>query len=154
MALGISYPEVNGHRTSYCSIELGIDGTRIKGVKSINYKDEVEIGELYGTSSNRIGRTRGRSKPGGDIEIYQAEWEEYLLPKLARNGAIGFAELSWTITVTYSELGLSRTVTDRLIGVRFLSADKSNSEGTDALVVKCTLDVMRVMFQQRYKALR
>lgn len=148
------YPDVNGVRTSYCSIELGIDGLKLKGVTSINYREPGEIGKLRGTSPHPIGRTRGQVTPEGDIEMYRAEWDE-LLKKLTKNGTFGYMELSWPVTVAYAEeISPETTVTDTLEGVRFLSPEVSNAEGTDAVKVKVTLDIMGILWNGKYRSLR
>lgn len=144
------YPEVNGNEPAYCSIELDIDGTKLRGVKSINYKDAGEIPKIKGTAVKAIGRTRGNFDHEGDIEMYAKEWDD-LLPKLTQNGAVGYSELAWNVAVTYSEpLERSRTKTDRLIGVRFHSAERSNQEGVDALTVKLTMSIMDIAWHGKY----
>lgn len=144
-----TYPDVNGVRVSYCSIELDIDGTKLKGVRSINYKETTEIPKIRGLSAKPIGRTRGNSDFEGDIELYREEWDE-LVAKLSQNGAVGFSETSWPVSITYAEPSdLSKTVTDRLIGVRFHSPEIANSESADATVVKVMLSIMDIAWNGR-----
>jgi|SRR4051812_46586039 len=147
-------PDINGNRTSWASIVLGVAAKPLIGIKSINYKDVGEIPKVKGTAGNPIGRTRGSNDCEGDVEILQQEWNE-LLPMLTAGGALGYSELSWPITVSYAEpSNLLLTVTDRLVGVRFFGAEKSNGEGTDALTVKVNLSLMRIVWNNRYVALR
>lgn len=154
MALPILYPDVNGVRTSYASIELAVLGLRLKGVKAINYKDGVEIGKVRGTSANNIGRTRGTNDPEGDIEIYQEEWDN-LLPLLTTGGLIGYSELATPVTVIYAEVtSPQKTRMDILEGVRFHSADRANAEGSDALTVKLSMDIMKIRWHGLFLALR
>ena len=149
-----NYPDVNGVRTSYCSIELGIDGLKLVGVTAINYKETGEIPKIKGTSPKPVGRTRGMVDFEGDLEMLQEEWDE-LLVKLTRNGTIGYMEEAWPVSVTYAEPSQpSKTKTDRLIGVRFHSAEKSNSEGADALSVKLQMSIMDIVWNNKYVALR
>jgi hypothetical protein len=150
----ILYPDVNGNRTSYCSIVFGIDGAPIKGVKSINYRETHEIPKIRGTSPKPIGRTRGSSDFEGDIELYQAEWNA-ILPLLTKGGIFGFAEPSFTVTVSYAELGRpADLVNDKLVGVRFHSPDVANTEGTDAVVVKVGMSIMDITWSKQFKGLR
>jgi hypothetical protein len=149
------YPDVNGHRTSYCSIELGVNGVLIKGAKSINYKEEVEDADVYGNSANQIGGTRGKAKCSGDIEFLEAEWNQLILPVITLGGVIGYAERRWLITVTYAEAAnMDLTVTDILEGVKFKSIDRSNGEGVDALTVKVSLGIMAIKWRGVFRALR
>lgn len=150
------YPDVNGIRTSYCSIQLNLDGLPIVGVDSINYRNTHEVGKIRGTSAKPIGRTRGNLDFEGDIEFYQAEWASLVLPKLGGPfGIFEFSARSWTVTVAYSEVGAPRDqiVTDTLIGVRFLAPDQSNAQGTDAAKVKLTMNIMDIIWNQSYQAL-
>lgn len=148
------YPDVNNARTSYCSIEFGFPGRLIPGIKSINYKDNGEIPKIMGTNAVPIGRVRGKADAEGDVEFYQKEWDS-LLPILTQGGLVGYMEIAWPITVTYAEpSNLIDTRTDKLVGVRFFGAEKSNSEGTDALTVKLQMSIMRIQWHGRFVALR
>jgi hypothetical protein len=149
----ILYPLVNGHRTSYCSIEFAVDGRKIAGVKSINYKEEIEKAKQFGTSANAIGRTRGQSKCSGDIELYEAEWYT-LLPLITAGGSVGYGEASHLISVSYSEPGSTiSVVSDQLVAVAFCNVERSNSEGTEANTVKVSLDIMSILWDARYRGL-
>jgi hypothetical protein len=149
------YPDVNGVRTSYCSIEFAVNGRRIKGVRSINYRESHEIPKIRGTGSHPMGRTRGVVDFDGDLEIYQADWLE-LLHFLTLGGTVGFAELSNVITVTYAELASPQdTVVDTLRGVRIHSPDSSASEGAEAQVIKLSLSIMDILWGRLvYRGLR
>lgn len=149
------YPDVNGVRTSYCSIEFGLDGIPAIGVDSINYRDTHEIGKIRGSSASPIGRTRGNGDAEGDITIYQAEWNSIFLPKLTRGGAFGYAELAWPVKIVYAELlSPDDTVTDRLEGVRLTAADIANAQGTDATKIKLTMNIMKIFWSKLYVGLR
>jgi hypothetical protein len=149
------YPDVNGVRTSYCSIELAVNGIRLKGVRSINYRETHEVPKIRGTSSHPIGRTRGIVDFEGDIELYQADWLA-LLPTLTLVGTVGFAEIAHTVSVMYAELlSPQDTVLDTLVGVRFLAPESSGSEGADAQMIKLTLSIMDILWARGvYRGLR
>jgi hypothetical protein len=149
-----SYPDINGVRTSYCSIELGIGVYFPKGIKEINYEDAGEIPEIKGLSAVTIGRPRGTNASKGDIVLYQEEWDE-LLPILTGNGLFGYMESVWPVTIAYAEaVQPQKTKTDRLVSVRFHSAKKGNSEGGDALTVSLQMSILRIAWHGRYTALR
>lgn len=149
------YPDVNGNRTSYASIEFGVDGQIIKGVTNINYWETHEIGKGRGTASRPQWRTRGELDFEGDIEILQADWLHYLLPRITRFGIFGFAELAWPVKVVYAELSAaSDIVTDRLDGVRFTAPAVNAAPGVDAITVKLTLSIMDIIWANRYRSLR
>lgn len=142
----VLYPLINGHRYSFASIELTANFLPFVGIKSINYSQELEPGDVYGTGSNKIGRTRGKANASCDFEMYRFEWEN-LKVTLGRGG-IGYGEQPFNITVCYAEaaiLGIPQPViTDLIEGVRITKAEFSNQEGSDATTVKLTTNVMRV----------
>lgn len=140
-----NYPDINGVATSYCSIRLMVGpGIPLVGVKSLNYKDVGEIPKVRGMSAVDIGRTRGKVSSEGDLEILQEEWDELIL-RLTLTGTVGYMETTWPVQVVYAEaLSPQKTRVDNLIGVRFHSAEKSNSEGTDALTVKLQMSIMQI----------
>jgi hypothetical protein len=141
-----AYPIINGFVPSFASVEIKLAGTSgamsLPGVKSINYKDALSISKVYGNSPRPQGRTRGQLAATGSIEFYRDMWDAATL-LLSGGGAWGFAEKSWVIPITYAET-LYRTTCDTLIGVRVHSPDTSPSEGTEALTVKCELDIMQI----------
>lgn len=147
--------DVNGVETSYCSIELAVGGgTPIAKVKAINYKDTGSIPKLKGMNASPFGRTRGEADCEGDIELYRSAWQE-LLPKLTNNGAVGYMETTWPITVTYAELASpDRMTTDTLELVRFFGADAGNGESPDGLTIKVSLSIMGILWAGKYRALR
>jgi hypothetical protein len=148
------YPDVNGNRTAYCSIELGINGNITKGVKSINYKEMLEIPKMRGTSAKPQGRGRGTVDFEGDIEFYQADWNA-LLFLLSRGGTIGFSELGHLISVTHAEaISPGDTVVDRLVSARLHSPEVALSEGGDLTTVKVTLSIMDIIWSNKFKGLR
>lgn len=151
---GIVYPDINGVRTSFCSIEFGVEAIRLTGVKALNYRTTHDIPKVRGTSSKALGRVRGEEECEGDIEIYQADWKK-LLPVLTVAGAFGFAERSVPCRVVYAELLSPLDIqTDILMGVRIHSADNANSQGPDALTVKLGLSIMDIIYDGKYFGLR
>lgn len=138
----LQYPQVNGFKTSFCSIEMRVNGgLQLPGIKSISYKEALSFGKVYGNSPNKQGRTRGQLDGTGSIEVYQDQWYA-LLDRVTLMGARGLSEGSDAITITYAEVGALLTRTDVLPGVRFHSPDFSGSEGTDALTVKVEFDIL------------
>jgi hypothetical protein len=151
----LPYPLINGYEPSFCSIEVKIVGSGVvlplPGIKAINYSDPLTRSTIYGHSVHPAGRTRGQLKPAGSIEFYKRQWTQ-VVDVLTSNGLWGIAERSWGVTVMYGELGMTPTV-DLLDGVSLHSPDMSNSEGTEASVVKCTLDIMAILWNGKNRSL-
>ena len=145
--------DVNGVRTSYCSIEFEVDGHRIVDVDEINYSAPGEIPKLRGTHHQAIGRPRGSVDHEGSIVLAQKAWKN-LLPKLTRNGLVGFMRLPWTLKCTYAEeQSPSDTVTDRLVGTRFHSPDIANAQSAEAIKIRVSLSLMDIIWANKYRAL-
>lgn len=145
--------DVNGVRTSYCSIEFEVDGMPIVDVDEINYGAPGDIPKLRGTHHQAIGRPRGSVDHEGSIVLAQKAWKK-LLPKITRFGLVGFMRLAWTIKVTYAEEQSPQdTVTDRLIGARFHSPDIANSQGNDPTKLRVSLSLMEIIWANKYRAL-
>jgi len=136
------YPQVNGNRYSWASVEIAIGSLRFKGFKGIEYSNNLEPGEVRGTGPQKLGRTRGDLKPEASFEIYKQEYY-LLIAALAVNGA-GFMETEFGIVVSYSDRN-QPIITDEIIGCRIKKPAHSGSQGTDAMVVKVDLDIMMVI---------
>ncbi len=135
----MDYPLVNGNRHDYSSVEINVNSRIFTGVSEVSYSDALEPGKIRGTSAMKNGRTRGEYDPDGSITLYKSEFQELI----AALGA-GYMEVSFPIVVHYQEPG-SPIITDRLIGCRIKKAEDSHKEGSEALVVKCDLDIMGVV---------
>lgn len=143
MAFAIAYPQINGHRYSFASIEATFNGISTLGITSINYGDKLNPGKVYGTAPQVIGRTRGKNEPTADFEMLKLEFEN-LRQTLGPNGdGNGYGETPFDITCAYTEsIG---TTTDTVYQARITGADASNTEGTDATKMKVTLDPLRIL---------
>lgn len=140
--MSILYPLINGVRFDYSSVEINVAGVVFGGVKSINYKWTLDPGEIRGTRSQVVGRTRGQYGAEGSLEMYKLEYEQ-LITLLSAGGSKGYAEVPFLINVGYSE-NVTDVMADQLIGCRLKSGENSGSEGNEALVVKCDLHIMRI----------
>jgi hypothetical protein len=139
----VQYPMVNGHRYSWASVEIGANnGAVVRGIKSIDYDHSLTPTKIMGTGPNPVGRTRGVYEAKATIEMYRTEWEN-LKATLGQSG-VGFGETSFPITCQYADVG-QPVVTDTLEGCRVENPSFSGAEGADALTVKITLNVMRIL---------
>jgi hypothetical protein len=143
--------DVNGQRVAHSSLELGLEGERIIGIKNLSYKNNIEKPKIWGTSREPIGRTGGKNDPDGEIEFYGEEFWNQLLPRITRNGLVGYTELAFTLKLRYSEK-LGTTVGVVLLGTCFLGPDVSHSEGADAITCKVPLSIMRIILNGKYQA--
>jgi hypothetical protein len=146
MAAPTEYPLINGKRYSFCSIEAVFATTSpipIIGLKSLNYSESLEPGEVYGTRPQLLGYTRGKQKPTADAEFYRLEFDAFRLTLGA--AGIGFGEAVFDIPVMWAELG-APVVTDVIVGARITKVESSNSDGTDASTIKVTFAPLRVNF--------
>ena len=140
----IIYPLINGNRYDFTSLTIMANGIPVKGIKEISYTKTLEPGDVYGTSAQLLGRTRGQYKAEGSITIYREEWQELIkiLQTLVPGG--GYMEANFDVIVTYGEL-LLPTTTDTLKGCRIKKAEHSLAEGSDALVIKADLSIAHIL---------
>lgn len=141
--MAIEYPLVNGERHDFAQIEVTIETPngpkRFKGFKSVNYKIALQPGQVRGTGARKLGRTLGEATEDGSLELYSAEWDE-LRAALGN----GYMRKAFNASVTYGADGLPVN-TDQLEGCRITEVSKDNSQGSDGLTVKLTLDIMKIL---------
>ncbi len=136
------YPLINGRRADWSAISIDIGGglTKPLGVKELSYKSTLEPGEVRGLHPQVLGHTLGTHTNEGSFTLYLAEYHE-LIAKLGD----GYMATPFNITVSYSPKKGDPVITDKLIGCRIKTADKSHSQSNEALVVKVDLFVMLVV---------
>lgn len=140
--IALARPNMVGHEYSHTSLEILLNGVALLGVKSISYSTKKEVGKVYGTAPQRIGRTRGKEDPSCELEIYRIEWE---IAKATLGAAgIGFGDTPSLLQVTGFEPGQPVWV-DQIISAEITEAAFSSSDGTDPLTVKLTFDVMQII---------
>lgn len=137
----IQYPYINGSLFSFPSIELKMNGLIFRGFKSINYKRTRDRAKVYGNASDPLGKTTGKNDYTADAEIYLAEWNAFQV----NLGGDGYGDVFFPIYVTYIQNGFD-VIQDTLIGCTMDESDASNSEGTDPLVRKVTLNPLKIFF--------
>lgn len=141
--MSLQYPLVNGERHDFAQIEVTIDTPagpkRFKGFKAVNYKIALSPGAVRGTAARKLGRTLGEATEDGSLEMYLAEWDE-LRAALGN----GYMRKSFNVSVTYGADGVPAT-TDSLEGCRITEVGKDNGQGSDGLVAKLTLDIMKIL---------
>jgi hypothetical protein len=134
------YPDINGRRMSFASIEARFSDQKIIGFRSINYDAGLEIGKVYGSASQKLGRTAGKEDSTGSFDMYLEEWQR-LIKKLGD----GFGKKAFTLVVQFAELGFGADViTHTLRGVRILKPGAAHGEGTEALMVGNEIDIMQI----------
>lgn len=140
-----SYPLINGKRFDHSSIVLTVLGKPYLGVRELNYSMELTPGEVYGTSAQKLGRTRGQAKPDGSLTVYREDFGDLItLLQASRGATMGFMEVEFLVNVTYQEGIFIQS--DSLVGCRIKKVDMNSSQGSDALLVKCDLDIMDIKF--------
>jgi hypothetical protein len=93
-------PYINGNYFSWASIEIKVDGNRYLGFKGVTYSQEQDRGAVYGTHSQKLGRTRGQNKPEGSMEMFKEAFDD-----LVEKFGDGFMEKVFDVVVSYQENG-------------------------------------------------
>ncbi len=136
------FPLINGNRFDFTSIELQINGVPYRGVKAIDYEDQLDPKKQYGTSARALGRNRGPYDASGSLELFREEWN-VIAPALAALGNGGIGEANFLVVVSYADFG-APTITDKLIGARVKKVTNSQAQGASEITVKLELDIMDI----------
>jgi hypothetical protein len=136
------FPLINGNRFDFTSIEIMINGVPYRGVKAIDYEDQLDPKKSYGTSARPLGRNRGPYDASGSLEIFREDWNS-IAPVLAALGNGGIGEANFLVIAHYADFG-APTITDTLIGCRVKKITNSHAQGASELTVKLELDIMDI----------
>jgi hypothetical protein len=145
MVMDPHYPQVNGAKVSFVSMEFKLSGGyTLTGIKRISYKDRHTIGHISSPSTGKlIGRTRGFVVAEGEIEIYHDQRLALLsfLDAVGNGQRAGYSLKSCTFDVCYAEEGDAGSHSDTLTDVRFHSLETSGAEGVEAITCTLQMDV-------------
>jgi hypothetical protein len=144
IAIPLPAPFVNGNRYDYSSVEIQIDGLPILGqeITAISYKHTLKPDGVYGTSPEKLGRTRGRYEAEGTLEINKEAYAT-LIMALSMDPQFGYMEKSFGATVSYQDVN-GPLITDDLTGCRLTEDEDSHKSGPEGLTVRCSLDILRI----------
>jgi hypothetical protein len=134
----INYPLINGQYFDYTHIETKFNGSIFIAYKSISHNKKLEPTAVYGADPMPLGFTRGTAEFEGSVEMYLAQYK-LLIAKLGQ----GYMEKSFDIVINYAATGMP-TSTDELLGCRIKGEDNSHSQGTDPLMTKFDLAILRI----------
>lgn len=144
--MAIQYPLLNGVRHSFTSIELrattGENFGEVYFIKSCNYTRTRSRGMVRGNHPDPLGKTRGENEYTGDVELYLAEWQDFVTNVL---GAAGYGDVFFNLVITYNETGFDPIV-DEIRGCTWDTSDAQNAQGTDPTVRKVTLNPIKILF--------
>lgn len=135
----MDYPLVNGHRMSFSSIEVSIDGKAYWGFTAVNYTDTLEGGLVRGVHPQPLGRTRGEYSCEASLTSLLEESRDFV-----KALGDGFMEKVFDVVVVYSEDG-NGTHQDEIQGCRVQSIAHAHASGTDGLTVDITLMPLRII---------
>lgn len=144
MATPLSYPQINGCRHSWASIELKL-GAQIYYCTAINYSRKRDRTMVAVNHPDPVGKTRGKNTYSCDVELLLAEFGLFKAALTAIAGGPGYGDVPFTIIVTYGESQLD-TVTDTILGCTMDSTEASNSEGTDPTKRKFDCAPLKILF--------
>jgi hypothetical protein len=148
------YYTINQVRYQFASLELnfGVPGYTqpTLGLQSIDYDDQLEPGELRGTSPALLASTTGKYSTTAKIKLPKAE-SNYLVQQLntfalanpdpATGLVMGYGQVQWTATVNYYDIG-NPLQTDQLFGCKIKKMADSGKVGPEPLMVEVDLFLM------------
>lgn len=137
---------INGNMYSWASIEVHIGGQPYGGVTALNYSQNRERTQGYGTGNHRgaRGRTKGKYTAEGSLTMHADSYDALIdaLAQLSPDGQ-SYGDVEFLVVAQYVEDTL-RPVTIELERCVIDAESTSESEGTDPSVVEVTLNVMRI----------
>jgi hypothetical protein len=146
-----AYYTVNGARFQHASLEInfGIPGFGYPtlGLQSIDYDDQLEPGELRGTSAAILASTTGKYSVSAKLKLPKAE-AGFLVQQIAAaalanpdplTGLIaGYGQYAWTATLNYYDIGQAFQ-TDVLYGCKIKKLADASKVGNEPLMVDVDL---------------
>jgi len=132
-------PIINGHRYSYASVDVIVNGRGYVGVKRISYTSKLTPGIIYASDPQKVGRTPGKSEHDCTIEMYRREFNDMVVT-LGQS----FGRVPFNVQVQYQEPGDEGVTTDNILGCRVVQVEFPNEEGNESTVVSLQLDCMDI----------
>lgn len=134
-------PNINGYEYDHTSSRIRIDGQVEPRIASLTYGGAFDgVNDIYGTSIQPIGQTRGRYKPKDPtLELYLKAW----IDLRARFGDQLLTK-RFVIVVELNEPGVG-FITDVIHGCRIIDHENSTTEGGEAQKVKLSLKCFYVL---------
>ncbi len=147
MASPISYPQINGARHSWASVEVKV-ANKIFYITSINYSRKRNRTIVRANHPDPLAKTRGSNDYSADCEMLLAEWNSLqaeLINQANQQGLNGgYGDVAFQVIVMYNENGFD-TITDTINGCTMDSTEASNSEGTDPSKRKFDLCPLKIL---------
>jgi hypothetical protein len=139
----IENPYINGVRHDFTTLRFMVGVTRYFEISELSYSDTLAPGKVRGTGAAIRGRTQGIYDAEGSVSMYKAEFQLLAQALQILRPDLGFGVVPFTISASYGK-DAATLLTDVLIGCRIKKVDNSHKEGSDALMVKLDLDVLRI----------
>lgn len=128
-------PLVNGIAYSYVDVKVKLAGVVIPSVSKINYTEEQEKENNYGTGERPVSRGRGKIEPKASFEISMNDIEA--LRDVAPNGSLLKLQ---PFDIEVSFLNAQRVITHTIKNCEFTS--DGVEAGTDDKDIKRTFDLI------------
>jgi hypothetical protein len=134
-------PLINGQMHQWASIRIMIAGLLLSGITKIDYKDEQEVDEVYGSGENPIGFGKGNISRSGSLTLYAEEVERLVDASPTRR----LQDLPlFDIVVSYQTNGKIHTHT--LQNCKFKSNSRSSSQGDKSVSTDLPLFVGNILW--------
>lgn len=147
--MGLKFTQlINGIASDFSSIVVALATPApviITRFTEVSWKYSLTPGILRGNSAHKLARTRGTFDCTGSLTLYEDEWDTM---RLALNAAPmppggGYMEKAFLVTVTVGNPA-APPIVSILEGARITEVDRTYSQSADALMVKLSLDIMKV----------
>lgn len=134
-------PLINGVEYSWGDIVATIAGMVATGITGIEYSDEQEVTNNYGSGRYPVSRSKGRITCAGKISLYMSEVKA--LERMAPNGRLQDIP-AFPIVVSYVPTDGAKVVHDKLHNVQFKKNERSWKEGDTTTEVDLDLVISHI----------
>ncbi len=134
-------PLINGHEYGWADIAVSIAGPIATGITGIEYNDDQEIVNVYGSGRYPVSRGKGRITCSGKITLLTSE--VIALQKKAPNGRLQDIA-PFPIIVSYIPDDGGEVVVDKLRNCQFKTNKRNWAEGDTSKSVDIDLIISHI----------
>lgn len=133
------------------SFKLILDGKPIAQFTDLEITPEKNLEDIYGAGDTPQFIGEGNKSYTGSIEFLQSEYEA-LVAEAKKRGGDDITDLEMSAVLAYVPKGnaaaiLTKTITDRIVGMKFSSAGKKMTQG--ATHFKMSVPFRALRFEQQ-----
>ncbi|MFK5948803.1 MAG: hypothetical protein QM500_08560 [Methylococcales bacterium] len=130
------------------NIKLLLDGRLIAELTDIEYNTEKNLEEIYAAGDEPQFLGEGNKSTSGNLEMLQSGYEA-LVAESKKRGGNDVTDLEMTAVIAYIPKAngvttISKTIVDRVVGIKFSKGGKKFSQGNTHIKVALPFKALRI----------